>query len=470
MLRFNSAWRCAIVLLNVALTIGVAEQIQAQTEPACTMNLVPGTSLQAAVTSAPEGAVICLSRGTWYGSSVLLAKRLTLRGFPPNSDGQLASSLQSDQVGKPILLVSSPNAIEVNLENLSITDAPRSVAISIQHGKIVVNLRHSEIARSGFYGIVIDGTSRLNVESSRIVDNLVYGILMLGSSQVTLTDSVVSGSKAGGIFAQEASKLTLFNSQLIENDPYGAVITDTATAIIRRSLISTNNETGLVATGFSGALIEDSKIVDNRRTGLVVDGNAEAKVNRTEIANHGQYGLVVNSEAAAVVTQSVISANRLAGVLVQATGELQLIDSQVRDNLQLDATIQNRAGTGIMLTGSSVATLTHAVLTGNGFHGLVLADSAQAQVQSSEVRGNGADSVCSRVQVICIGIFLQGAKAQLMIRDSQVVNNTDWGIAAFLKKCGFSDDRFKGIVSLQGTNKVEGNNVAKNHPGEICLP
>ncbi|MBI3460035.1 right-handed parallel beta-helix repeat-containing protein [Candidatus Acetothermia bacterium] len=471
MLKFIPIYRVALFVIALSLLTGIAPTMQAQTESECTMNFGAGAALQFVLNNAPEGAVICLSRGFYFGP-LLLAKSITLRGVPADAQGRLATvfrPVESTQTGRPVFVVQGPNEMTVNLENLSIVDSKDFYGLIITHGKIVVNLKNSEIVHQGNSGVIIDGGSQLNVSNSRIADNLVYGILMLGSSQVTLTDSVVSGNKAGGVLAIEASSLALINSQLKENDPYGAAMNGTSHATIQQSTISENTEIGLAVNELSSALIEDSKIAGNGHAGLVAGGNAEVKINRTEISNHGEIGLVVNESAGVSVTESKISRNRQLGLLVQGTGELQLTDTQVIDNMQTDPTSQRRFSVGIVLNGSSVATLTRATITGNGFYGIALLESSQAEVTSSEINQNGADPVCVNVQAVCTGVLL-GAKSQLKMTDSRVANNVDWGVAAFLKKCGFNEDTFTGIINFQGSNTFQGNNQSGKHQGEVCLP
>jgi hypothetical protein len=48
--------------------------------------------------------------------------------------------------------------------------------------------------------------------------------------------------------------------------------------------------------------------------------------------------------------------------------------------------------------------------------------------------------------------------------------NADWGVAAHLRKCGYSSDDFTGQVTFEGRNVIAGNNTAGNQQGEVCLP
>jgi len=52
------------------------------------------------------------------------------------------------------------------------------------------------------------------------------------------------------------------------------------------------------------------------------------------------------------------------------------------------------------------------------------------------------------------------------ISNSTIRNNTDWGIAAWLRKCGYDENDFTGMVLWQG----RGNSIYGNGEGDVCLP
>lgn len=78
-------------------------------------------------------------------------------------------------------------------------------------------------------------------------------------------------------------------------------------------------------------------------------------------------------------------------------------------------------------------------------------------------------------------------QAELVIFNSVIKDNTDWGVTAVLEKCGFFSDNFTGQVMFQGNNQIYSNNTSGNqnsmgnpgnHPGnrpdvsdgQVCLP
>jgi hypothetical protein len=87
-------------------------------------------------------------------------------------------------------------------------------------------------------------------------------------------------------------------------------------------------------------------------------------------------------------------------------------------------------------------------------------DFAEVTIRRSTVENNEQNGI------------LVGFVSQTTIIDSKIMNNTGWGVAAILKKCGYDQDSFygkskygEGRVVFWGTNVIEGNGK-----GQVCLP
>lgn len=118
------------------------------------------------------------------------------------------------------------------------------------------------------------------------------------------------------------------------------------------------------------------------------------------------------------------------------------------------------------------------------------AKEAVFELRDVVIDGNGTDPHCWEPPHPrgwpCNGISLSGKGGALVtIADTKIRRNTDWGIAAKLKKCGYYRDNFVGQVVFEGHNVIEGNNTAGNHKGnpgnhpwnrpevpdgQVCLP
>lgn len=164
-------------------------------------------------------------------------------------------------------------------------------------------------------------------------------------------------------------------------------------------------------------------------------------------------GVLVYGEAALNLVQID---SHVAGVAVLGQGKVSLTKSQLHNNF-----------VGVAAHGTSQVQLTGSQLFNNFFFGLVACTEFKPQGVVPE-----RSSTVSVNNVIIFGhygIALSG-QSRLMLRDSTVRENTDWGVAAYLQRCGYSEDNFNGQAILEGTNVIVGNNTAGNHQGEVCLP
>jgi len=124
---------------------------------------------------------------------------------------------------------------------------------------------------------------------------------------------------------------------------------------------------------------------------------------------------------------------------------------------------------GIEIRGDVSVTIIGLEITGNGHNGLVIGGSAEAEVESSTIEANGTYEGCDDPKFICNGIEVWG-KSKTTIIDSEIMDNTDWGIAAVLEKCGYDSDQFTGRVTIDENTEIENNNRSGNHYGQECLP
>jgi len=271
--------------------------------------------------------------------------------------------------------------------------------------------------------------------------------------------------------------------------------------------------------------ISSSVISDNRRHGIEVENSTQVTLQNTEISGNGHWGIYLYGSSQAMVSNTTVSRNGYdcaflsnlggwwgppiwiivyicGGIEVGAKGQLELRDSTIKDNkvngIELEQSAQatifntlisgNGEG-GIIIDDQSQATINSTKISGNGGHGLVVGDS-YVMISHTTIEGNGTSDRCNGRESFCNGIWAKsfsGIQVQLIVSDSIITNNKDWGMAIWLKKCGYQDDFFAGSVIFQGQNKIEGNNKSGdqngmgnpgNHPwnrpevpdGQVCLP
>ncbi len=200
------------------------------------------------------------------------------------------------------------------------------------------------------------------------------------------------------------------------------------------------------------------------------------------------------------LTDSTVSSNEGFGIAMRGGSPMvSLIDSTVIGN-RLDG-LSNNVGLLRGGIGSPTVSLINSIVSGNGQSGLEMGGSATVSLIDSTVASNGGTGLVAleeaRVEVRSSTIIESNGngltvmeQARATVIDSTIRNNTNWGVAAVLKECGFSDDAvqlygFTGQVVFEGTNKIEGNNTSGNqdgmgnpgeHPfkdlpdGQVCLP
>jgi multisubunit Na+/H+ antiporter MnhB subunit len=175
----------------------------------------------------------------------------------------------------------------------------------------------------------------------------------------------------------------------------------------------------------------------------------------------GAFGLTIYGQVTANIVDSQIADAALRGILVLSDDvHLSVINSRV---------VRSQVGISIgMAEQKSRLSLVDSIISDNGWRGLLIGGSSKAEIIRSTVENNGTDQeICALA--ICPGIEVS-EESETTIIESKILNNTDWGLAAYLAKCGYSEDRFTGKVTIDDKTVIEGNNKAGKYQGEVCLP
>jgi parallel beta-helix repeat protein len=452
-----------IALGIVVLVVGQAGLVGSTQE--CSVTLSPGQPIQSAINQAQAGAVICLAPGTW-DENLVIAKPLTLRGA--GKEQTVISGAVNNkiilQIGSEELVV-SPEVIKVKIEDLKIAEGkgceefPTRCALGIAAlGRVEVTITNVQISNNEGSGIGVCCLAQVTIFNSHISRNSrwsvgIYGPAVIGPPKVTIQNSQISGSFIGIAMGLEGSaQVTVQNSQI------------------------SGNRDGLWVAGSNQVTLTDTAISGNELRGLLVWGSATVSLQNSTISGNELHGLLVLDSATVSLQNSTISGNELHGLLVSDSATVSLQNS----------TISGNRGDGLVVRGSAIVSLQNSIVSGNGEEGLIVWDSATVEVRGSTLEGNGTDPDCQKPNWICSGIAAMD-QSQMVIIDSRIINNTDWGVAASLEKCGYGGNYFVGKVVFEGHNVIEGNNKSGNqngmgnpgnHPwnrpgvpdGQVCLP
>jgi parallel beta-helix repeat protein len=261
------------------------------------------------------------------------------------------------------------------------------------------------------------------------------GIAALGRVEVTITNVQISNNEGSGIGVCCLAQVTIFNSHISRNSGWSVGIY--GPAVIGPPKVTIQN------SQISGSFIGIA---------MGLEGSAQVTVQNSQISGNRD-GLWVAGSNQVTLTDTAISGNELRGLNVWD---------------------------------SATVSLQNSIVSGNGEEGLIVWDSATVEVRGSTLEGNGTDPNCQLPNRICSGIAAMD-QSQMVIIDSRIINNTDWGVAASLEKCGYGGNYFAGKVVFEGHNVIEGNNKSGNqngmgnpgnHPwnrpgvpdGQVCLP
>ncbi len=369
----------------------------------------------------------------------------------------------------------------------------------------MVSLTNSQVSDNGLWGLLVKDLAMVSLTNSQVSDNG-YGLVVSGSARVEIKESTLQDNRGCGIevFSKEAQVRGTPNKMrgngadlcgfapaslrqpLAPPDPRPKLVVPTDYATIQEAIdailpggtvevAAGSYEVGLTIwkpVVLLGAGRDQTILEALPERGLVLSIIAEAQGVRIEgfqVKGSKGAGLLIYGREV-TIQGALISGNGDDGLSVSGSARVSLTDSQVSGN-----------GYGLSVSGSAEVSLTNSQVSGNRLWGLWVWGSATVEVRSSTIEGNGTDPECQRLGYICNGIRVSG-ESQTTITDSKIRNNTDWGVAAWLKKCGYYFDEFSGRVVFQGRNVIEGNNKSGNHEGnpgwsgpplpdgQVCLP
>lgn len=330
-----------MLCIGLVFTLGPSLGWQSASTEECTVSLKPDQSIQQAIGQVSEGAVICLSAGTW-NENLLITKPLTLRGAGRDQtvlQGTLSERIVL-QIGSPEL-IALPEPIKVRIEGVAITGGRGCASYPLRCA----------------LGVSVAGHVEAMISNSQIFDN-----------------------DGAGIGVCCAANVTVISSQIFQNDWYGVGV-------------STPEPFGPLPVVIN---IQDSEIFENSlqqfenyaEAGVWLGGSAQANISNTSIRNNTN-GLFVTDSSQATITNSTIAHNSEAGLVLGYSAQVAITDSSIARN----------GGVGIGLAGSVQAAIKGNRITGNGTHGVVVVDAAQAEIRENIIEGNagcGIISQCSR--------------------------------------------------------------------------
>jgi len=310
-----------------SIGLGVILTTSAQTQPPCTVILVPVQPIQGAIKSASSGDIICLWEGVWR-ENLEIEKSLTLRG-----SGWKKTTLKGYWGNTPVILIRSDvSRIEIKIEDLTITEGELG-GIWLQGGPKAI-ISNSQIFRNNFHGIVIENFSEVTISNSKISENTYSGIILSHSSQATISNSEISDhlSWSPGILISDSSQATISNSLITHNGGNGITMAGSSQATISKTLITNHRGDGIFINDSSQVTISNSWILDNKDNGIYIHGWSQANISNSSILKNEHNGISIGGQSRVNISNSSILKNR-DGIIISGSSQAIINNTSILANV-----------------------------------------------------------------------------------------------------------------------------------------
>jgi parallel beta-helix repeat protein len=203
--------------------------------------------------------------------------------------------------------------------------------------------RENECARNGSHGVSVAHQAQAVLEGNLCGDNGEAGIRFSGSSGGVARRNIVTGNDLSGIIVQEQAQPTVEKNLTSENSESGIAYFGEAGGVARGNECSVNGSHGISVAGQAQPTLEENTCIQNLESGIVYLESAGGTARGNTCSDNQKRGIEVNGDAAPTLEENVCTGNQH-GLYVAETANPELVNNDVRDNIESDIVDQRSSG------------------------------------------------------------------------------------------------------------------------------
>jgi hypothetical protein len=204
------------------------------TDPACTVQVVAGHSIQAAIDGAPAGATVCVGPGTYQENLIINKDGITLEGAGPEKT--ILEPPAHPKPGCDVVEIEPIGYQNFGLNGICVADLDT-------HGdmvRVVNDVRVTGITVRDFsgVGIIFAGTNRIRADHNVAANNKSYGITAFGSTHGHFQYNTSYGSGDAGFYVGDSPNADFtirYNTAFL--DLWGILVRDSSTGTVTDNLL-----------------------------------------------------------------------------------------------------------------------------------------------------------------------------------------------------------------------------------------
>jgi SpoVK/Ycf46/Vps4 family AAA+-type ATPase len=207
----------------------------------------------------------------------------------------------------------------------------------IKGGDSRITLSNILVEEGEFGGIVGEGTSKMVINDSRVVNNNGLGVYASGQTEVEIDSSEFRKSGASHIHTADNAILTVKKSDLQLAGHSAVFAIDQSTVTVDHTVISANGKTEKNGTRYYQVAVVDAQLNMQESTvknglfiGVVGKGKARLSIKDSSISENKGTGLVAQDESKVEVTAGTFTKNERNHICIYDCAKLNLKDSELR--------------------------------------------------------------------------------------------------------------------------------------------